>query len=641
MAATRQAVTVLSPNGRRQTVSVSPSTPLLQILEEVCRKQQFSVEEYDLKFQRTVLDLSIQWRFAKLPNNAKLEMVTASRQRPAASAADSMVRIALQLEDGSRLQDAFHSSQTLWEIIQHFPQTKVLKEQPFTTTPVCVYMRDEVVGETALRMRTLKSLGLTGGNAIIRFVEKKSTVSSEEEPMDMGQIPENQPVQEPGSQPSAEISSRQLGDMSSSEMGLGKSTDSENVLADASKKDGIATRASARQGTPREGALHPLQDLSAGHSPLLQEMPDTELSGIKSEGDRKQKPKEEEISSEPEEPKAGCSTEWPVPSSKQTRSVSPQRAATALQPKASSFIPFSGSGQRLGGTEVGSRQTSQDKPTLSKLQTSLSSPGGPPNPKKSKTTKEKLQEKVKAVERQTLVFHLDTENRLHREDLSGELPDEFFEVTVDDIRKRFAELKSERKRLEEAPLMTKSLREAQMIEKMKRYPKVAVRVLFPDRHVLQGFFLPTETVGVLREFVRNNLACPNLPFHLFIAPPKLVLSDPAVTLFQANLFPAALVHFSSEVKRDHHLKPELLESRVSPLQADSAVTSQMPCSPTSSSSSLPSEVASPPPSEMDKGADPGNESERAEELELQADTPKPAGAESGQVPKWLKLPGKR
>uniref|UniRef100_H3ALQ5 ASPSCR1 tether for SLC2A4, UBX domain containing n=1 Tax=Latimeria chalumnae TaxID=7897 RepID=H3ALQ5_LATCH len=597
MAATRQAVTVLSPNGRRQTVSVSPSTPLLQILEEVCRKQQFSVEEYDLKFQRTVLDLSIQWRFAKLPNNAKLEMVTASRQRPAASAADSMVRIALQLEDGSRLQDAFHSSQTLWEIIQHFPQTKVLKEQPFTTTPVCVYMRDEVVGETALRMRTLKSLGLTGGNAIIRFVEKKSTVSSEEEPMDMGQIPENQPVQEPGSQPSAEISSR--------------------------------------------------QDLSAGHSPLLQEMPDTELSGIKSEGDRKQKPKEEEISSEPEEPKAGCSTEWPVPSSKQTRSVSPQRAATALQPKASSFIPFSGSGQRLGGTEVGSRQTSQDKPTLSKLQTSLSSPGGPPNPKKSKTTKEKLQEKqkpkkvLKAVERQTLVFHLDTENRLHREDLSGELPDEFFEVTVDDIRKRFAELKSERKRLEEAPLMTKSLREAQMIEKMKRYPKVAVRVLFPDRHVLQGFFLPTETVGVLREFVRNNLACPNLPFHLFIAPPKLVLSDPAVTLFQANLFPAALVHFSSEVKRDHHLKPELLESRVSPLQADSAVTSQMPCSPTSSSSSLPSEVASPPPSEMDKGADPGNESERAEELELQADTPKPAGAESGQVPKWLKLPGKR
>lgn len=33
------------------------------------------------RFQRSVLDLSLQWRFANLPNNAKLEMVPASRGR--------------------------------------------------------------------------------------------------------------------------------------------------------------------------------------------------------------------------------------------------------------------------------------------------------------------------------------------------------------------------------------------------------------------------------------------------------------------------------------------------------------------------------------------------------------------------------
>lgn len=33
------------------------------------------------RFQRNVLDLSLQWRFANLPNNAKLEMVPASRSR--------------------------------------------------------------------------------------------------------------------------------------------------------------------------------------------------------------------------------------------------------------------------------------------------------------------------------------------------------------------------------------------------------------------------------------------------------------------------------------------------------------------------------------------------------------------------------
>lgn len=33
-----------------------------------------------LRFQRSVLDLSLQWRFARLPNNAKLEMVLVSNR---------------------------------------------------------------------------------------------------------------------------------------------------------------------------------------------------------------------------------------------------------------------------------------------------------------------------------------------------------------------------------------------------------------------------------------------------------------------------------------------------------------------------------------------------------------------------------
>lgn len=34
------------------------------------------------------------------------------------------VRIALQLDDGSRLQDTFCLGQTLWELLSHFPQTR-------------------------------------------------------------------------------------------------------------------------------------------------------------------------------------------------------------------------------------------------------------------------------------------------------------------------------------------------------------------------------------------------------------------------------------------------------------------------------------------------------------------------------------
>lgn len=48
---------------------------------------------------------------------------------------------------------------------------------------------------------------------------------------------------------------------------------------------------------------------------------------------------------------------------------------------------------------------------------------------------------VQSVDREPLVFHLDSGSRRHDD---TELPDEFFEVTVDDVRKRFAQLKSER-----------------------------------------------------------------------------------------------------------------------------------------------------------------------------------------------------
>ncbi|KTG00209.1 hypothetical protein cypCar_00046589 [Cyprinus carpio] len=49
MAASGSTVSVLTPNGRRQTVKVSANTPLLQVLEDVCKKHGFNPEEHGLK----------------------------------------------------------------------------------------------------------------------------------------------------------------------------------------------------------------------------------------------------------------------------------------------------------------------------------------------------------------------------------------------------------------------------------------------------------------------------------------------------------------------------------------------------------------------------------------------------------------
>uniref|UniRef100_A0A2K5ZAD2 ASPSCR1 tether for SLC2A4, UBX domain containing n=1 Tax=Mandrillus leucophaeus TaxID=9568 RepID=A0A2K5ZAD2_MANLE len=488
-------------------------------------------------------------------------MVPASRSR---EGPENMVRIALQLDDGSRLQDCFCSGQSLWELLSHFPEPEP-GGFPWALGSQC-----EVMGEAALRGTTLQSLGLTGGSATIRFVMKCC------DPVD----------KTPGS--------------------LGSSVSSVS-----------AGQAAASTSLPLESG-----ELSRGD---LSRWEDADTSG---------------------------------PCCEDTQEKQSTRA-----PAPAPFVPFSGGGQRLGGPPGPTRPLTSSSVTLPK---SLSSPGGPSKPKKSKSGQDPQQEQerepelpvdLEPVDREPVVCHPDLEERLQA--WPAELPDEFFELTVDDVRRRLAQLKSERKRLEEAPLVTKAFREAQIKEKLERYPKVALRVLFPDRYVLQGFFRPSETVGDLRDFVRSHLGNPELSFYLckffllspllpprgwgpqcflthrcllssVITPPKTVLDDHTRTLFQANLFPAALVHFGAKEPAGVYLEPGLLEHAISPSAADMLVARCM-----SRVAGSPSPLPAP---------DPAPESEpTAEEGALGPPEPIPGTAQPvkrslGKVPKWLKLP---
>ncbi|XP_034044510.1 tether containing UBX domain for GLUT4 [Thalassophryne amazonica] len=593
MAASGASVTVLTLNGRRQVIKVCPNTPLLQVLEEVCKKYGFNPDDHSLKFQRTVVDLTLPWRFANLPNNAKLEMVPSTRK---AAAANNQVRIALQMEDGSRLQGCFSCEHSLWELLIHFPDISVSALSDPESTPVCVYMRDQVSGEEALKKSTLRSLGLTGGSAIIRFLLKKSRMCAEE----TTEMPSWSAlaVVEEGAQ---SVSSLLSFDPSrpqtqTSELPVENHT-SPNPASDTD-------------------TLPVLEVVSPSTEPV--DHPETPPTGTEM----------------PEE-----NVEEAGPSGLDSHSCSSAPSAP--------FIPFSGGGQRLGGSRGGSVACLSSSASLP----AVSAAGESPKAKKAKSshsanTKSKCQpaadqqdqnmdqghEAFQPVERESVIYHLGSAAR-HREDHS-EVPDEFFEVTVDDVRKRFAQLKSERRLLEEAPLMTKASREAQMKEKISKYPKVVLRVEFPDRHVLQGFFRPLETVAALRCFVKSHLADPQLDFYLFVTPPKTLLDEPSVTLFQADLFPGALVHFGSHVK--FYLKRELMEQSVTASQANESIASCMLVVPDASSNSLDSQNPPPPPETTESTQESAQE---VSDLPAQSAPTKPARTDPGKLPKWLKLPG--
>ncbi|XP_053309721.1 tether containing UBX domain for GLUT4 [Spea bombifrons] len=575
-------VSVLAPNGRRQTVKVTPRTTLLQVLEEVCKKQNFNPVEYDLKFQRTVLDLSLQWRFANLPNNAKLEMVGATQQR--AGAESRKARVALQLADGARYQQEFLCSQTLWDVVSRFPETRVFLEAS-GLVPVCIYMRDEVTGEPSLRQTTLQSLGITGGSVIVRFVMRNvdQPVKAEDLAVPKDAICEKSTLSQEAESTIVMEADGEKPPVCEDEKGLSKK--------------------SRENGSKSEADIQERKD----------EVPVVESTGVSSGAEEQKRLESSGTSSVMSPASAGSSQSLP-------------------QAQASPFIPFQGGGHRLGGANLPAESSEAEVP-LATAQGPFHSPG-PSKPKKSKTDREEVGGS-EPMDREPLVCHLDLEENLNVR--VQEPTDDFFELTVDDVRRRFSELKSERQRLEESPLMTKAMRETQMREKLERYPKVVLRVMFPDRYIVQGFFRPAETVGSVKEFVRSHLDDPQLPFYLFITPPRTELKDDSQTLFQADLFPAAVVHFGSQVQREHFLRQELLKAPVPPSQADVLIDRTMPRPPASPPAPGLENAAGVGPTEIPTAPD----SSAACDERPAPNAPQQVQREPAKVPKWLKLPGKK
>lgn len=131
-------------------------------MEEVCRKQNLKAEDYELKHHNKILDLSGIFRFSGLPNNAQLELVPATKVR-----LETDITLAVNLENGNRLVDNFTPNQTLWNVLEMLCPEYLSDEK----SPVVIYMRQEIFGKN-LETVTLRSLGITGGRAMIRLIDK-------------------------------------------------------------------------------------------------------------------------------------------------------------------------------------------------------------------------------------------------------------------------------------------------------------------------------------------------------------------------------------------------------------------------------------------------------------------------------------
>lgn len=101
---------------------------------------------------------------------------------------------------------------------------------------------------------------------------------------------------------------------------------------------------------------------------------------------------------------------------------------------------------------------------------------------------------------------------------SEELTDDFFELTLDDAKRLLKDLKKQRIAYENGKLATSAMRELEESKKQLRllnqYKKAIMRIQFPNYIVLQGTFLPSETIDHVLQFVREYLEDNTLNFYL-------------------------------------------------------------------------------------------------------------------------------
>uniref|UniRef100_A0A2I3GCT4 UBX domain-containing protein n=1 Tax=Nomascus leucogenys TaxID=61853 RepID=A0A2I3GCT4_NOMLE len=214
-----------------------------------------------------------------------------------------------------------------------------------------------------------------------------------------------------------------------------------------------------------------------------------------------------------------------------------QEKQSTRAPAPAPFVPFSGGGQRLGGPPGPTRPLTSSS---AKVPKSLSSPGGPSKPKKSKSGQDPQQEREPEPEQEP-------------EPVKG-APVSLCHPGWNAVVRSWPTAASV------------SQLQAILLPQPPEYGAGAARGWRGGRAVCMLFF--SSAVGDLRDFVRRHLGNPELSFYLFITPPKTVLDDHTRTLFQANLFPAALVHFGAEEPAGVYLEPGLLEHAISPSAAD-------------------------------------------------------------------------
>lgn len=553
---------VLCPNGRRETVRVTPNSSVLQILEEACKKRKINPEDFELCHYNRRLDLSLPVRFSSLPNNAQLELKPATKSRT-----ECMVTVALQLESGERITKDFTPPTTIYDVLENCLRSESICLQEIGE-PVCIYMRQKIVGD-AIKSTTLRSLGLTSGQAIIRLLYRKPE-TLEDQAHVTSPLTATSPSEINEQDPTCVISPS-----------ISESTSEVDKENHPLESDPITVATTFKMGV-WESDNYQHADTS---------MPE--------------QIKQSHIGSGVMEQNSSYIADMDVDDNESYLKQETWSSIDKIEER-NSFLNEKETAHASENIE-----TSPFDPKLAENYES----------ELQDNTDEEIGEIKYIGDRHAVVYSLDDISSTKKADL----PDEFFELTVNDAKYLMETYRKERTELENQPLLTKEQRDRQILEKLSTYNQTVIRIYFPERLVLQAVFNATETVQTIEEFIRGYLTDKNLNFYLYITPPKEKL-NPSKTLLEVLLIPAAVIYFGCNIQLPFYLMENLRNQLSDPRAAALAASESRKENSSNISPSISQENANNLVTDT-----------KVDNLTIPTTVYQPPTRSQGKVPKWLKL----
>lgn len=149
---------------------------------------------------------------------------------------------------------------------------------------------------------------------------------------------------------------------------------------------------------------------------------------------------------------------------------------------------------------------------------------------------------VQPCERHAVVFR----RCVNVETQDAEISDDFFELSVDDIRTRQKELREEvRMNTQRALIPKRYVNEKNRSRKLEAYQHTVIRISVGGDKIIQAFFLTAEPVSHIFEWVRSILPC-KIPFVLKMALNVPLEESDARNLVDADIAPKSTLQIKLE-----------------------------------------------------------------------------------------------